>query len=197
MKEQAALSAEEITADTINDFVADLNEDECDDDLYSSDTCAIISTTNAKPSSISNGDFFGPNAYQYDFSSLNLKTNGAANGAANGTANGAVNGAANGAMNGAMNWAANRGANGAANGTALKHSGNGAAYGITLKLRGNGSANGSVKSKAPYIQDEARAGIEAWKTDRIALWHASGGGSVQWFSVCCHDRNSTLLYFVF
>lgn len=193
LKEQAALSAEEITADSINEFIADLNEDECDDDPYSSDTSAIVSMTNGKPLSTSNGDPFGPNAYQYDILSLNPKNNGAANGAAKG----AVNGTANGAVNGAANWGATRGANGAVNGTGLKLPGNGAGNGTALKLRGNGSANGSAKSKVCYIQDEARAGIEAWKMNRIALWHTSGGGSVQWFSVCCHDRNSTLLHFAF
>ena len=192
LKEQAALSAEEITADTINEFIADLTEDESDDDPFSSsDACATISTTNDKPSSTNNEDPFGPDFYQYDISGLKPKTNGSANGAANWVANGAANGAGNGAVNGA----ANGGANGAANGKTLKLLGNGAANGTALILAGNGSANGSAKSKVCYIQDEARAGIEAWKMDRIALWHISGGGSVQWFSVCCHDRNSTLLHF--
>lgn len=181
LKEQAALSAEEITADTINDFIGDLNEEECDDDPYSSlDTCDTAYKNNGNPLSTSNGYPF--DASQSESPSLKLKTNGAANGAVNGSVNWTMNGAVNGAVKGAGNGAVNGTVKGAVNGA-----GNGAV---------NGAAkNGFAKSLVRYIEDEARAGIEAWQADTIASWHTTGGGSVQWFSVCCRDRNSKLLFF--
>jgi GTP pyrophosphokinase len=149
LKEQAALSAEEITADTVKNFISDLDDDDCEDDSYSSsDTCATI--PNGKPLGTSNGDPFLRYSYQSDVPSL--KTNGATNGAA------------------------------------LK-----LAEDLVSKIMGG---SGFAKFKVRYIQDEARAGLEAWQTDRIALWHTSGGGSVQWFSVCCHDRNSNLPHLI-
>jgi (p)ppGpp synthase/HD superfamily hydrolase len=160
LKEQAALSAEEITIDTINEFIGDGNGDECDDDPFSSlDSCATIYTTESTFLSTSNGSY-------KESSSSKRKTNGAVNGAVNGATNGAVYRAVNGATNGAVY----RAVNGA----------------------GNGAGNGSSKSEVRSIQDEARASFDAWRADRIAVWHTSGGGSVQWFSVCCHDRNSIL-----
>lgn len=148
MKEQAALSAEEITIDTINEFIGDVNGDECDDDPFSSlDSCATIYSTDSTILSSSNG-------FHKESPSSKRKTNGAVNGAVNGATNGTVYRAVNGA--------------------------------------GNGAGNGSSKSEVRSIQDEARASFDAWRADRIAVWHTSGGGSVQWFSVCCHDRNSKL-----
>jgi len=152
LKEQATLSAEEITADTVNDFISDLEEEESDDDSYSSDESpSPIVKTNGKPLGTSNGDSFLRNAFQFELPRFIPKTNGAPT-----------------------------------NGAALK-----LAEDLVSKIaRGNGFA----KFKVRYIQDEARAGIEAWQTDRIALWHSSGRGSVQWFCVCCYDRNSNLLH---
>lgn len=152
LKEQATLSAEEITADTVNDFISDLDEDESEDDSYSSadESSSTVAKTNGKPLGTSNGDPFLRNAFQFELPSFMPKTNGATNGAA------------------------------------LK-----LAEDLVSKIAGG---NGFAKFKVRYIQDEARAGIEAWQTDRIALWHSSGCGSVQWFCVCCYDRNSNLLH---
>lgn len=135
----------------MNDFISDLDEDECEDDSYSSsDTFTTVPKINGKPLGTSSGDPFLRYSYQSDVPSLMSKTNGATNGAA------------------------------------LK-----LAEDLVSKIVGG---NGFAKFKVRYIQDEARAGIEAWQTDRIALWHSSGGGSVQWFSVFCYDRNSNLLH---
>lgn len=153
LKEQATLSAEEITADTVNDFISDLDEDESDSyesDSYSSSdesSSCTLSKSNGK-SPFGGGESLFRSAFQFDISSFMPKPS-----------------------------------NGATNGAALK-----LAEDLASKIVGG---NGSI-FKVRCIQDEARAGIEAWQTDRIALWHESGCGSVQWFCVCCYDRNSML-----
>uniref|UniRef100_A0A7I4B6T2 Putative GTP diphosphokinase RSH1, chloroplastic n=1 Tax=Physcomitrium patens TaxID=3218 RepID=A0A7I4B6T2_PHYPA len=148
LKEQAALSAAEITADSVKEFISDLDEDESEEESSSSDTCATISNGNGRSSSTNNGDPFLQNSYQYDSLSWKPKSHGTMNGAA------------------------------------FKLAGD-----LVAKVAGG---NGFAKYKIRYIQDEARASIQAWQTDRIASWQNSGGGPVQWFSVCCHDRNSML-----
>ena len=138
----------------MNDFISDPDDDECEEDSYSSpDTRTTIPKINGKPLGTSNGDPFLRYSYQSDVPSLMPKTNGATNGAA------------------------------------FK-----LAEDLVSKIVGG---NGFAKFKVRYTQDEARAGIEAWQTERIASWHSSGGGSVQWFSVSCHDRNSNLLHLSF
>lgn len=150
LKEQAAISAAEITADTVKDFVADVDEEvlEVDTSRPFSGSYASVADSDGKPFDASNGDPFLRNPYLPEAKELDPKATG----------NGGVNG---------------------------KH--HKVAEELAVKLEGNGLANLRVR----YIQDEARAGIEAWQTDRIAFWHGSGGRSIQWFSCCCHDRNST------
>lgn len=152
LKEQAALSAAEITADTVNDFIADMGDEGAEDALSQSLSGAFASSleVNGKSTGSSNGDPFLRISYQPEALNLQPKP----------TVNGKVNG---------------------------KHSM------VVNELVLKSERKGLRKLKIRYIQDEARAGIEAWQTERISLWHSSGGSSVQWFGVCCHDRNSNIL----
>lgn len=152
LKEQAALSAAEITADTVNDFIADMGDEGAEDALSQSLSGAFASSleVNGKSTGSFSGDPFLRISYQPEALNLQPKP----------TVNGKVNG---------------------------KHSM------VVNELVLNSERKGLRKLKIRYIQDEARAGIEAWQTERISLWHSSGGSSVQWFGVCCHDRNSNIL----
>jgi len=151
LKEQAALSAAEITADTVNDFIADMGDEGAEDALSQSLSGAFASSleVNGKSTGSFSGDPFLRISYQPEALNLQPKP----------TVNGKVNG---------------------------KHSM------VVNELVLKAERKGLRKLKIRYIQDEARAGIEAWQTERISLWHSSGGSSVQWFGVCCHDRNSML-----
>ncbi|KAH8974451.1 hypothetical protein BDL97_01G103500 [Sphagnum fallax] len=145
LKEQAAISAAEITAETVKDFVADVNNEDGEVMRSSSGLLASSTDSNGKPKNRTINEPFAHNSYLSKVLSFEPKDSG------------------NGALNG-------------------KHS----------KVEGNGSARGGATSRFQFIQYEAKATIEAWQTERILLWHSAQGGSVQWFSVCCHNRTSIL-----
>ncbi|KAH9575155.1 hypothetical protein CY35_01G097300 [Sphagnum magellanicum] len=147
LKEQAAISAAEITAETVKDFVADVNNEDGEVTRSSSGPGLLASSTdsNGKPKNRTINEPFAHNSYLSKVLSFEPRDSG------------------NGALNG-------------------KHS----------KVEGNGSARGGATSRFQFIQYDAKATIEAWQTERILLWHSAQGGSVQWFSVCCHDRTSIL-----
>jgi hypothetical protein len=148
LKEQAAISAAEITAETVKDFVADVNNEDGEVMRSSSGPGLLASSTdsNGKPKSRTINEPFAHNSYLSKVLSFEPRDSG------------------NGALKG-------------------KHS----------KVEGNGSARGGATSRFQFIQYEAKATIEAWQTERILLWHSARGSSVQWFSVCCHDRTSQFL----
>lgn len=187
LKDQATLSAEELTAESVKDFVSEFSESDLEflDDEYEADRRLASEILGSSSNhTASRAVLNGVTRVAY------VSSNGSGPGKkeAGEFVNGAAsNGAA--AVNGA---AASNGAAAAVNG---KHSSR-VIDEIFGKKGGGGYTNGSARSSAltttaslrMTIEEEARAKFEAWQIGRVAMWHGTGDHSLQWLSICCVDR---------
>ncbi|KAJ7524161.1 hypothetical protein O6H91_18G080300 [Diphasiastrum complanatum] len=177
LKEQAAMSAAEITADAVRNFVSDLEEleddsedgeSELDDNIASeeqlSENSPMTLLSSIKYFHELNSDLYRdlriPNSLDSEHQLCQNTDN--------------VDGFPR-----------------AINGKYIKITENRNDYAsCTVKKGAFGTAY--ERYDAVSVYEEARAGIEAWQTSRILVWHKSDGKSIQWFRVCCLDRRSML-----
>ncbi|KAL2621760.1 hypothetical protein R1flu_001965 [Riccia fluitans] len=171
LKEQAALSAAEITAESVNEFLSEFEEsyfDIIDDDAGESrlDSGSLASSSNrSRYSSLRTDVVNGKNVIAYwskgaghrepgePFSELKTSVNGKHN-----------------KLVDEMFGKAGRGSS-------------------------NGAALASLKPERPtfsLIEDDSRFVFEAWQAGRVAMWNGSGGRSLLWISIICMDRKSML-----
>ncbi|BBN13875.1 GTP pyrophosphokinase [Marchantia polymorpha subsp. ruderalis] len=173
LKEQAALSAVEITAESVNDFLSEFDEgdlDVIDDDeaegrLDSGSFASSSSRGRCSPLRTDSPNGRNVVAYWSKGSGAGNREPGEAFSESKTTVNGKHSKLVE-EMFGKMG-------RGSSNGAALASSSGGK---ITLAV----------------IEDESRYIFEAWQAGRVAMWHGSGGRSLQWISICCMDRRSML-----
>jgi GTP pyrophosphokinase len=187
LKEQATLSAEELTAESVKDFVSEFSESDLeyidDEQDGQSETEIFASSTTSEAQEVLNSRY--RRALLSNGSVLQeaevLETTDESIPAVNGTA---VNGRP---VNGvAVNGTAVKGI--AVNGTQSKAVGEVLDKLAGVYINGTPRTSSSISNLRMMIDDEARAKFEAWQIGRVAMWHGSGDRSLQWLSIACVDR---------
>lgn len=175
LKEQAALAAEEITAESVAAFVANVE----DIDIGLSD----IEPTQQSPTFWLTTSVLSPTATIL-FGEENVKKFPVSH---------------HRRLNAGMQGAETGNPISFVNGSAYK-----AAEQRAVKLQvAVGNVMSSSKAGEPAavnvvtVDDSAKASIDLWRSGKVAMWEGSGTCfSVQWFSICCIDRKSNYITYI-
>lgn len=164
LREQAALSAAEITADTVNNFVVDLEDDDLGDrnDVGEIDLQSSMSSTVANVTKNKRTFFDGRESLVIKAMYNNLQP----------VRNQLVPSPK---VNGKPNKSISE--------LGLKLNGE-------LELPANKAK--SSKLNISNMNEKVLAGLEKWKASEVAHWHGLESQSIQWFSVSCIDRKGML-----
>ncbi|KAL3692288.1 hypothetical protein R1sor_005939 [Riccia sorocarpa] len=171
LKEQAALSAAEITADSVKEFLSEFEEsdvDVIDDDVGEGrlDSGSLASSSNrTRYSSLRTDSVNGRNVVAYWSKGVGHREPGEPFSEPKT------------AVNGKHNKLVEE------------------MFGKVGRGSSNGAALGTLKPGKPafaLLEDNSRYVFEAWQAGRVAMWHGSGGRSLLWISIICMDRKSML-----